>query len=147
MGPWRWLAARPTGWTAWRIHANPRRFELPQLVPAASEVRPVSDSHEDEGAPRRSLVPRTPEDGAGQRSISCGGMERPSRFENSRFLGDKRTQLVYDLDSWSDPAVIDEIVQAEVGTCFGPDTLAEARNRGYALAHPGSRRMRRKPRA
>ena len=26
------------GWTAWRIHANPRRFELPQLVPAASEV-------------------------------------------------------------------------------------------------------------
>ncbi len=24
MGPWRWLAARPTGWTAWRIPANPR---------------------------------------------------------------------------------------------------------------------------
>ena len=23
-GPWRWLAARPTGWTAWRIPANPR---------------------------------------------------------------------------------------------------------------------------
>jgi hypothetical protein len=23
-GPWRWLAARPTGWTAWRISANPR---------------------------------------------------------------------------------------------------------------------------
>ena len=43
-------------------------------------------------------------------------MERPARFEHSRFLGDKRTQLVYDLDSWSDAAVIDEIVAAEVGT-------------------------------
>jgi hypothetical protein len=54
---------------------------------------------------------------------------------------------VYDLDSWDDAAVIDEIVGAEVGTAFGPDTLAEARNRGYTLAHEGSRRLRRKPRA
>ena len=37
-------------------------------------------------------------------------MERPSRFEHSRFLGDKRTQLVYHLDTWAEPAVIDEIV-------------------------------------
>ena len=74
-------------------------------------------------------------------------MERPARFEHTRFLGDKRTQLVYDLDSWSDATVIDEIVAAEVGTSFGPDTLAEARNRGYALAREGSRRLRRKPRA
>jgi hypothetical protein len=74
-------------------------------------------------------------------------MERPVRFEHTRYLGDKRTQLVYDLDSWSDAAVIDEIVAAEVGTSFGPDTLAEARNRGYALAREGSRRLRRKPRA
>jgi len=58
-------------------------------------------------------------------------MERPSRFEHTRFLGDKRTQLVYDLDSWTDHAVIDELVSADVGICFGPDTLAEARNRGY----------------
>ena len=74
-------------------------------------------------------------------------MERPARFEHTRFLGDKRTQLVYDLDSWSDTAVIDEIVGAEVGTAFGPDTLAEARNRGYTLARQGLRRLRRKPRA
>ena len=74
-------------------------------------------------------------------------MERPARFEHTRFLGDKRTQLVYDLDTWSDASVIDEIVAAEVGTSFGPDTLAEARNRGYALARGGSRRLRRKPRA
>jgi hypothetical protein len=74
-------------------------------------------------------------------------MERPSRFEHTRFLGDKRTQLVYDLDSWTDTAVIDEIVEAGVGLCFGPDTLAEARNRGYTLAEPGRRRRHRSPRA
>jgi hypothetical protein len=74
-------------------------------------------------------------------------MERPSRFEHVRFLGDKRTQLVYDLDEWTDREVIDEIVAAEVGLSFGPDTLAEARNRGYSLATPGARRIKRKPRA
>ena len=74
-------------------------------------------------------------------------MERPTRFEHTRFLGDKRTQLVYDLDSWTDAAVIDEIVDAEVGLCFGPDTLVEATNRGYTLARPGARRRHRKPRA
>ena len=74
-------------------------------------------------------------------------MERPVKFEHTRFLGDKRTQLVYDLDEWTDTAVIDEIVDAEVGLCFGPDTLAEARNRGYTLATPGTTRRHRKPRA
>jgi hypothetical protein len=74
-------------------------------------------------------------------------MERPIRFEHTRYLGDKRTQLVYDLDEWDDAAVIDEIVAAEVGLSFGPDTLAEARNRGYELAKPGKRRIHRKPRA
>jgi hypothetical protein len=74
-------------------------------------------------------------------------MERPIRFEHARFLGDKRTQLVYDLDDWTDGSVIDEIVAEGVGIQFGPDTLAEARNRGYTLAAPGKRRMHRKPRA
>jgi hypothetical protein len=74
-------------------------------------------------------------------------MQRPSRFEHTRFLGDKRTQLVYDLDTWEDGAVIDEIVEAETGLCFGPDTLVEARNRGYHLAKPGGSRRRRKPRS
>ena len=58
-------------------------------------------------------------------------MQRPSRFEHFRFLGDKRTQLVYDLDEWTDENVINEIVEEGVGLGFGPDTLAEARNRGY----------------
>jgi len=74
-------------------------------------------------------------------------MERPTRFEHARFLGDKRTQLVYDLDSWTDEAVIDEIVNTGVGIQFGPDTLAEARNRGYSPANGRSLRIKRKPRA
>jgi hypothetical protein len=74
-------------------------------------------------------------------------MERPVKFEHTRYLGDKRTQLVYDLDNWSDQAIIDDIVESEVGLCFGPDTLVEARNRGYTLATPGRTRRHRKPRA
>ncbi len=73
-------------------------------------------------------------------------MERPARFEHTQFLGDKRTQLVYDVDAWTDTDVIDEIVASETGLCFGPDTLVEARNRGYTLATPGARRRYRKPR-
>ena len=74
-------------------------------------------------------------------------MERPVRFEHTRFLGDKRTQLVYNLDDCDDEEIIAEIVDQEVGLCFGPDTLAEARNRGYRLAGPGQRARHRTPRA
>lgn len=74
-------------------------------------------------------------------------MDRPTRFEHTQFLGDKRTQLVYDVDAWTDASVIDEIVASEVGLCFGPDTIVEARNRGYTLAVPGEQRKHRKPRA
>ncbi|MBA2280389.1 MAG: hypothetical protein H0W25_04015 [Acidimicrobiia bacterium] len=56
--------------------------------------------------------------------------ERPIRFEHARYLGDKRTQIVYDVDA-ADQEIIDDIVAAEVGLMFGPDTLVEARNRGY----------------
>jgi hypothetical protein len=61
-------------------------------------------------------------------------VERPGRFEHTRFLGDKRTQLVYDLYTLTEPANIDDIVNTNSGLCFGPDTLPEARNRGYRLA-------------
>ena len=74
-------------------------------------------------------------------------MHRPLRFEHSRYVGDKRTQLVYDLDEWDDESVVNEFVNLGVGIAFGPDTLAEARNRGYTLATAGSRRMHRKSRA
>lgn len=85
--------------------------------------------------------------GLGQWATTVVAMERPVRFEHTRFLGDKRTQLVYDLDEWTDEDIINEIVDEGVGLCFGPDTLAEARNRGYTLATPGAKRRQRKPRA
>ena len=58
-------------------------------------------------------------------------MERPVRFEHNRWLGDKRTQVVHDVDARDDPSIIEELSAAETYLGFGPDTLAEARNRGY----------------
>tara|TARA_B100001250_G_scaffold266331_1_gene229715 strand:- start:263 stop:466 length:204 start_codon:yes stop_codon:yes gene_type:complete len=64
-------------------------------------------------------------------------MERMSVFENNRFIGDKRTQEVYDLDELDETesmqVLIDELLENETFICFAPDTLAEARNRGYRL--------------
>jgi hypothetical protein len=70
-------------------------------------------------------------------------MERPTRFEHTRYLGDKRTQVVYDLDHTDEAveAAVADLMQAETYVCFGPDTLPEARNRGYRLAR-SSRRAR-----
>ena len=62
-------------------------------------------------------------------------MERPTKFEHHRFVGDKRTQIVYDIDELADEAVLDELLEAETFICFAPDTLAEARNRGYRPAN------------
>ena len=58
-------------------------------------------------------------------------MERPVRFEHFRWLGDKRTQVVHDVDACTDASIIDELMAAETFLCFGPDELSEARNRGY----------------
>jgi hypothetical protein len=58
-------------------------------------------------------------------------MNRPTRFEEFRWVGDKRTQTVYDLDNLSDASIIDELMAAETYIGFAPDTLAEARNRCY----------------
>ncbi len=52
-------------------------------------------------------------------------------MEGFRYVGDKRSQLVYDLDEISDESVIQELVASEQYLVFGPDSLAEARNRGY----------------
>jgi hypothetical protein len=57
---------------------------------------------------------------------------KPVRFEHTRWLGDKRNQRVYDLDDESLPQeIVDDIMAAETFQSFGPDTLAEARNRCY----------------
>ena len=70
-------------------------------------------------------------------------MTRPTRFEDVRYLGDKRSQVVYDLDDPElDAAVIEELLAAETFASFGPDTLAEARNRGYRLSRAQRRRTR-----
>jgi len=64
-------------------------------------------------------------------------MDRPSAFTHYRFVGDKRTQQVYDLaEVAAEEAlaiVLDELMASDRFLCFGPDTLAEARNRGYRL--------------
>jgi hypothetical protein len=62
-------------------------------------------------------------------------MSRPTRFEHFRYLGDKRNQRVYDLDRIDEDArvakAVAELMDSEQFTAFSPDTLAEARNRGY----------------
>ena len=65
------------------------------------------------------------------------GMDKPSVFSHSRFLGDKRTQQVYDLEEVKDEQamtdILDELLSEETFICFSPDTLPEARSRGYRL--------------
>jgi len=63
-------------------------------------------------------------------------MQRPTRFEGFRYLGDKRNQRVYDLDAEGRDleAAVAELISSERFMSFAPDTLAEARNRGYRLA-------------
>ncbi|HEY3832684.1 MAG TPA: hypothetical protein VGO03_10355 [Acidimicrobiia bacterium] len=62
-------------------------------------------------------------------------MSKPVALEEFRYVGDKRTQIVYDMDEMASndrvaQAVADLVVTQDFA-CFGPDTLAEARNRGY----------------
>ena len=61
-------------------------------------------------------------------------MDRPTKFADHRFIGDKRTQTVYDLDDDATPEeAVEDLMAAEQFLAFGPDTLPEARNRGYRL--------------
>ena len=58
--------------------------------------------------------------------------QKPSKFEHNRYVGDKRSQVVYDLDDPELPQeIVDELMASEQFAAFGPDTLPEARNRGY----------------
>ena len=70
-------------------------------------------------------------------SLTSVAVDRPSGFSKHRFLGDRRTQEVYDLEEVVDEdlmaVTLDELVESEAYTCFAPDSLAEARNRGYRL--------------
>ena len=58
-------------------------------------------------------------------------MTRPARFEHHRWLGDKRSQRVHDLDHIQPGCRLDDLLSSGQFVTFGPDLLAEARNRGY----------------
>ena len=56
--------------------------------------------------------------------------DRPARFRRHRWLGDKRTMVVHDLDRAA-ACGIDDLLASQRFATFGPDSAAEARNRGY----------------
>ena len=64
-------------------------------------------------------------------------MGRLRRFEHNRFVGTRDDMTVYDCDDTADFAVLEsrlrdrDLVQARLLQAFGPDTLAEAANRGF----------------
>jgi hypothetical protein len=58
-------------------------------------------------------------------------MSRPVRFEHFQYVGDKRSQVVHDLDNPKDECAIDELMTSEQYLAIAPQTIAEARNRGY----------------
>ncbi len=64
-------------------------------------------------------------------------MARLRRFEQSRFVGARDTMKVYDCDDADQFAMIetrieeDKLVYLRLVQTYGPDTLAEARNRGF----------------
>ena len=73
-------------------------------------------------------------------------MDRPKQFSDHQYIGDKRTQVVYDVDALSgaDEALITELIEAQRYICFGPDTLAEARTvvaRRHADLHDDDPRL------
>ena len=58
-------------------------------------------------------------------------MSRPVRFEHFQYVGDKRSQIVHDLDNPQDGCQIDELMASEQYLAISPGTIPEARNRGY----------------
>ena len=56
-------------------------------------------------------------------------MTRPALFENNQWLGDKRTQVIHDLDGAGVSCAIDDLLALEQVAALGPDCLAEPCNR------------------
>ena len=65
-------------------------------------------------------------------------MSRLARFESHRFVGVRDTMIVYDCDDDDQATELETRVadgglfEANLLQTFGPDTLAEARNRGFS---------------
>lgn len=64
-------------------------------------------------------------------------MPRLSRFEKNRFVGVRDTMIVYDCNDDRQFSVLeqrlerDDLMGRRLVQTYGPDTLAEARNRGF----------------
>ncbi len=64
-------------------------------------------------------------------------MARLRRFEHNRFIGTRDDMIVYDCDDGGDFAALEartekqDLMGEKMLQAFGPDTLAEARNRGF----------------
>jgi hypothetical protein len=56
---------------------------------------------------------------------------RPVRFEHYRYVGDKRSLVVHDLDNTGEACAIDELMASEQFLAIAPESIAEAKNRGY----------------
>ena len=69
-------------------------------------------------------------------------MSRVKRFEEFRFVGVRDTMTVYDTDDSDQTEALqaridsDNLVSSKQLQAFGPDTLEEARNRGFNLSRP-----------
>jgi hypothetical protein len=69
--------------------------------------------------------------------VDSAAMSRPTKFEEFRYVGDKRTQWYFDLDDPElDEELVAELMESEQFAAFSPDTPAEARNRGYRAFAP-----------
>ena len=64
-------------------------------------------------------------------------MARLRRFESNRFVGTRDDMIVYDCDDPDQFAILEarmeegDLVDERGLQAFGPDSLAEARNRGF----------------
>ncbi|MFT7649442.1 MAG: hypothetical protein ACI8Y4_004203 [Candidatus Poriferisodalaceae bacterium] len=71
-------------------------------------------------------------------AVMAHTIERPKPLEGRRFVGDKRSGIVYDMDNCVDAdaalAAVEDLSTAQAYATFGPDELREARNRGYKLS-------------
>jgi hypothetical protein len=70
-------------------------------------------------------------------------MGRLRRFDDHRFIGTRDTMRVYDCDDEAQYTALEarseELEGANLVQTFGPDTLEEARNRGFRPAVLASR--------
>jgi hypothetical protein len=77
-------------------------------------------------------------DRSGEREL----MARLRRFEEHRFVGARDTMRVYDTDDADQSEALagriesDDLLEKTLLQTFGPDTVAEAANRGFKPVRP-----------